>query len=478
MLAAVAAVLATTGLPAFVALIGVSVVFAAIGAVNGTIEVSLLTALPSRIVGLLESDLLQALPLYVLMGVMLDRLPLAERIFRSTADAIRRTPAAPQISAMLLGALLAPMNGSVGASVSALSRIVLPRLLVRGAGPERSLALTCAAATLGVVVPPSLVLILLGDAMMRAHTEAANAAGRYERIINTQDLFHGALPPAGIYFILCLALAWWTGRHIPPDTPDTLRPAWGERLTALAAVAFVGALLTGVAIGRFYAVEAAATGACGLALFGLASRTLTRQVLSSALVEAMAVSGALFALFVGATTFTLIFRSFGTDRLLDETVKGIPGGSGMAVAAVLLMVGLAGLVLDAFEIIFVIIPIVMPPLLVRATDTVWVAVMTMLTLQLSFLIPPFGYAVMVGRARLKMPASLRALAVALLPFLTAEAAVLVATAAMPGLVHVLTQDTTLGATDGTMLSDDEARERMQQIQAPESEPEPETTDDP
>src|SRR5471030_67384 len=204
MLLAVAIVLLGSGLPAYAVLMGVSALFAVVGLGAGGIDYPLLTALPSRIIGLLENDLLQALPLYVFMGALLNRLPLADRLFRCGVALGRHGGGAPALATLGLGALLAPMNGSVGASVAMLSRSVAPKLAQRGVPPAEGTALVCVASTLGVVIPPSLVLILLGDAMMRAHTEAAHATGSFARIVNTQDIFHGALLPAALFLLLSL----------------------------------------------------------------------------------------------------------------------------------------------------------------------------------------------------------------------------------------------------------------------------------
>src|ERR1700682_1936847 len=216
MLLAVAVVLLGTGLPAYAVLMGVSVLFGVIGVAGGGLDLALLTALPSRIIGLLENDLLQALPLYVFMGALLNRLPLADRLFRCGVALGRRSNSAPALATLGLGALLAPMNGSVGASVAMLSRSVAPKLAQRGVPAAESTALVCVASTLGVVIPPSLVLILLGDAMMRAHTEATNVTKEMVRIVNTQDIFRGALVSAELFLWLSLALAWWLGRRAPP----------------------------------------------------------------------------------------------------------------------------------------------------------------------------------------------------------------------------------------------------------------------
>src|SRR6266446_9631438 len=228
MLALVAVVMIATGLPAFVALIGVAVLFAIIGVATGALPYALFTALPPRVLGLLENDLLQALPLYVLMGALLNRLPLADILFRAGAQALSRTRSAPLLAAIGLGALLAPMSGSVGASVATLSRIVQPKLVARGVPRAQSLAVVCVASTFGVVVPPSLVLILLGDAMLRAHSEAIAATGIMARAINTQDVFRGALVPSAIFLSLCFVLAWWTGHGARRDAAGTSAP---DRLT-------------------------------------------------------------------------------------------------------------------------------------------------------------------------------------------------------------------------------------------------------
>lgn len=438
MLASVAVVLIATGLPAFMVLIGVSVLFSGIGIATGTFGYHLLTALPFRVVGLLENDLLQALPLYVLMGALLNRLPLADILFRTGTRMLARTASAPLLAAIGLGAILAPMNGSVGASVATLSRIVQPRLLERGVTPARSLAIVCVASTLGVVVPPSLVLILLADAMMRAHTEAINATGIMARVINTQDIFHGTLVPAALFVTLCCVLGWRMGRRdklvsTAAEAPVTI----GERIVSGLTVMFIVGLLGGVAAGYLYAVEAAAAGAVALALFGVGTQTLSAAVLAAALRDTMAVTGALFALLVAATTFTLVFRAFETDRVLADLITAMPGGAGASVVAVLLLIGISAFVLDAFEIIFVIIPLVMPPLLTRVPDAVWVAVLTLLALQASFLIPPFGYAVMMARTTMTQAVQTGALTRSLLPFLSMQILVLALTVLFPGITHLL-----------------------------------------
>jgi len=434
MLFATAVLLVATGLPAWSVLVGVTLASAAAGVAASVLGVELLTAMPARILGLLENDLLQALPLYVLMGALLNRLPLARTLFRVGSLALRWTGAGPPLAGLGLGVLLAPMNGSVGASVAMLARTVEPRLHDSGVTPERGAALVCSASTLGVVVPPSLVLILLGDAMLRAHTEALNITHASVRIINTQDVFVGALVPAALLLALCAAVTWWGARRgSQADAPAPARVSPGDVVVAVATLAFIIGLLAGVTLGYLYAVEAAAAGGVALFVGGLVTRTLTLDTLRAVLRDTMAITGALFALLVAATMFTLVLRGYGTDRWVAAALGGLPGGAS-ALAAVLGTLALCALVLDAFEMIFVVIPVVMPPLLTLVPNVTWVAVLTLLILQASFLLPPFGYAVLMVRNTIRRPLSMRGLTRALLPYLAAQLVVLALVLAAPALV--------------------------------------------
>ena len=428
-----------TGLPAFVVLVMAASFGACLGLATDTFPLALLGALPGRLINLFESDLLQALPLYVTMGLLLDRLPVADALYRASIAVLPRKPAAPMVSGMLLGALLGPMNGSVGASVLGLSRVVAPKLAAEGVPAAKREALIAVASTLGVLVPPSLVLILLSDAMLSAHTFAVTQAGRDDRVINTQDVFHAALVPAGIFLILCLALAWFSGRGVK-GLPKREKLTLGQALLAGFSLAALLLLLGGVATGYFYAVEAAAMGAFALLTAGIVTGRLRGEVMRGLLRDAMAITGALFSLLLAATTFTLVLRLLGTDQLVNNLVAQIPGGDILATAAVLAVIGLCAFVLDAFEIIFVVLPIVLPPLLVRVADARWVAVLVLLTLQSSFLLPPFGYALMMVRGALKPAAAFRPFVKALMPFLVAQWLLLIAVLLMPRLVHVLDKD--------------------------------------
>jgi tripartite ATP-independent transporter DctM subunit len=458
-----------TGLPAAVVLVAVALFGAALGWATGTVPIGLLWALPGRLINLLDNDLLQALPLYVTMGLLLNRLPVADALYRACSAVLPRSPSAPLVSGMVLGALLGPMNGSVGASVLGLSRVISPRLNAEGIAPATRDTVIAVASTLGVLVPPSLVLILLSDTMLSAHTLAVTQTGRADRVINTQDIFHAALLPAGIFLVLCVALSWLVGRK----AARTVKP---ERLTvnqgliAGFSLAALLLLLGGVAAGYFYAVEAAAMGAFTLLAGGLLTRRLSYTVLRDVFHDAIAITGALFSLLAAATTFTLVLRILGTDRLVNNLVGAIPGHDVLAVAGVLAVIGACAFVLDAFEIIFVIVPIVIPPLLIRVADARWVSVLVLLTLQASFLLPPFGYALMMVRGAAQNPAPLRLMVRALAPFLAAQWLLLMFVMLVPGVVHFGQRDGELSRAPARELSDEEINRSFKEMMPPTSMP--------
>jgi tripartite ATP-independent transporter DctM subunit len=424
--------LLATGLPAWLVLVGVGSAFALFGTLTGVVPAGFFDALPARLVGLLENDLLQALPLYVLMGSLLNRLPIADALFR----VLVRLFGAPT-AGLVLGALMAPMNGSVGASVAMLVRTVQPRLQAAGFGFERGAGLIAMAGTLGVVIPPSLVLILFGDAVMRAHTEAVNVTHASVRILNTQDVFRGALVPALLLLGLSIAVVAFT-RGGRARTTRTAAPAPSLRdwIGALVIFGALVVLLGAVTLGYMYAVEAAATGGMALFVYGLVTRSLDRAALRMALRETLALTGALFALLIGATALTLVLRAFETDRWIADVLANLPGGAPATLALGLLIFGLSALVLDAFEMIFVVVPLVLPPMLMQLPDASWVAVLVLLVLQTSFLLPPFGFALLMTRNRLGAALALGQLVRAVRPFLAVQLVVLVSVIAFPRLVHL------------------------------------------
>ena len=463
MLLVLGVLIVTTGLPVWALLIGVASAFASVAVLAGSLDVNILAALPQRLIGLLEHDLLQALPLYVFIGVLLQRLTLTDGLFSTLQRIFGRSGASANLAALTMGALIAPMNGSVASSSALLSRLVAPRL--GRVNAASATALISVAATIGVVVPPSLVLILLGDTMLRAHTEASNLPGFAlgdQRIMNTQDLFHAVLPAAVCVLLLWFAVAWWVGRKTKSQAP--VEPfQWSQAVLSFIVVGVILTLLGSVFLGKMLAVEVAATGCVALLMLALASRALNWSQWQEVLQDTLSLSGALFALLVGATTFSLIFRLLGTDLWIANVVLNSTLSPHLTAALVLLAVALCAWVLDAFEMIFVIIPIVAPPLIAKLGDAQQAAVLLLLVLQMSFLIPPMGYAVLMARARAGLgPIATSVLVKALLPFVLMQCAVTAVVFTAPWTVHLLDAPVSVAA-DAQPLSAQEIEMRMQEM---------------
>lgn len=472
MLLALGLLVMGTGLPVWALLLGVSSAAAAFGWGLGVLDVGVLAALPARLTGLLESDLLQALPLYVFVGVLLQRVALADALYAGASRGLARWGAGPAGGVLGVGLLVAPMNGSVASSSSLLARLVWPALartpLRR---PERATALIAVAATLGVVVPPSLVLLLLGDALMRAHTEALQLhperAWTGGHVLNTQDLLHAAALPAALVLAGWLAVAVWqwrgAGAQRPASAAEAALPASRRVLAAVSALVIL-ALLAGVFTGRLLAVEAAATGGVLLAAGTALTRALDRAGWRRVLDDTLALSGALIALLVGATTFSLVFRLWGTDVWFSQEAVGAAGDPRGVALLILVGVGLCAWVLDAFEMIFVVIPLVAPALIDRLGDAQQAGVLLLLVLQASFLWPPMGYAVML--ARLQGPSiGTWALWRGLAPYLGVQVLCMALVFCWPASVHGLdaapaAQAPGAAAAASAPLSEDDIEARM------------------
>ncbi len=455
--------IALSGLPAFVVLLGVASLAAGLGVALGGLDARLIQALPLRLVGLLEHDLLQALALYALVGALLHRLNLAEVWLRTVARWLGVRPAANAIAGLGLGALTAPMNGSVGASLAMLAHTVAPRLRAQG-NPAQTVTLVAVASTLGVIVPPSLVLLLLGDAMMRAHTEGLRASGVVMQVVNNQDVVRAVLVPGALVLLWCLGWTAWAGRRrAQPGATGTAQPdavQRGDAIQTLALTAIVCLMLAAVATGLVYAVEAAAAAGMALLVWGIVSRQLRGQW-QAVLDEAMTLTGMVFGLLVAATTFTLVLRGLGTDAWLSAMMREANVGPTTALLGVLALLLTCAFVLDAFELIFLVVPIVMPPLLAIVPDAAWVSALTLLVLQIGYLLPPLGYAVLMARAAEPERVAFSALLRALAPYLLGVAAVLTAVLLWPRLAHPLAASAAASAPKSVQDLDELLRQQAQ-----------------
>jgi tripartite ATP-independent transporter DctM subunit len=393
------------GFPVGFTLVGTAVVMASLGWLLGLFDFHLLSALPLRIAGLLENDLLQAVPLFLYLGVVLERTTLAADLLEGMSGLFGKRAGGIGVASFIIGALFAPMTGAVGATVLTIGLLALPSMLDAGYDKRLASGIVCSAGTLGTILPPSIILILLGNYMQGATVEAQLARG--ETVVNpltVEAVYMGALAPAalvlGLGIAYVVAVATLRPERCPPSPAVLARPPrFGELVfrlfMPLGLILFMlGAIITGLV----YTVEAAASGAIGATLFTLLRGQLTIRRLTETVQTTMKLTAMVFMLLIGATTFSLVFRGFDGDVYVTRLLTALPGGLLGPVALVMAVCFGLGFFLDALEIIFLVIPIAMPPLLFLGVNPVWLAVLTAINLQTSFLHPPFGFALFFVRS--------------------------------------------------------------------------------
>ena len=390
------------GYPVAFSLAGTALAFAWIGSQTGAFDPAFLQALPNRLYGIMTNQTLIAVPLFVFMGVTLERTRIAENLLETMALLFGSRPGGLGISVTLVGMLLAASTGIVGATVVTMGLLSLPTMMRRNYDPAVATGTICAAGTLGQIIPPSIVLVLLGDVLSSAYQQAQLDMGIFSpETVSVGDLFVGALIPGLLLVLLYLGylllLAWRQPARMPAipaeerghDRAGLLRRTLIVLVPPLTLIfAVLGSIIAGVAT----PTEAASVGAVGAMLLALSQRQLTLQKLREITQSTTRVSSMVFLILIGASVFSLVFRGYGGDELITTLLTDLPGGVVGAMLVVMLVMFLLGFVLDFIEITFVVVPIVGPVLLAMGLDPVWLGVMIAINLQTSFLTPPFGFA--------------------------------------------------------------------------------------
>ncbi len=396
----VVALVLMLGYPVAFTLGGVSLIFAWLGEWLELFDDAFLQALPNRLYGVMTNETLIAVPLFVFMGVMLERSKVAESLLDTMADLFGGLRGGLGISVTLVGMLLAASTGIVGATVVTMGLLSLPTMLKRRYDPAVAAGTICASGTLGQIIPPSIVLVLLGDVLSSAYQQAQLDMGKWNlETVSVGDLFVGAvIPGLGLVFMYLLYLfgvALFQPERVPeaPAREEGQASLWWRVLTVLLPpmlliVAVLGSILVGVAT----PTEAASVGAVGAMLLAAQRRQLNLESLREVMRSTVQVTSMVFMIFIGAAVFSLVFRGFGGDDRVSELLTNLPGGVVGAVAVVMLLMFLLGFILDFIEITFVVVPIVGPILLAMGLDPVWLGIMIAINLQTSFLTPPFGFA--------------------------------------------------------------------------------------
>ncbi len=396
---AVVFVVLLAGYPVAFSLAGTALAFAWFGQLAGSFDFVFLEALPNRLYGIMTNETLVAVPLFVFMGVMLERSRVAENLLDTMTAMFGNLRGGLGISVTLVGMLLAASTGIVGATVVTMGLLSLPTMLKRGYDPRIATGAICASGTLGQIIPPSIVLVLLGDVLSAAYQQAQLDQGIYSpKTVSVGDLFAGAILPGLMLVVLYITYLVITAIRRPDTMPALDAEQQSSRTLVdilrallpplLLIVAVLGSILAGVAT----PTEAASVGAVGAMLLALAQRQFNPRILYDVVTSTARVSAMVFLILIGASVFSLVFRGFGGDELVESLLNDLPGGVLGAMLVVMLIMFLLGFVLDFIEITFVVVPIVGPILLGMGLDPVWLGVMIAINLQTSFLTPPFGFA--------------------------------------------------------------------------------------
>ena len=386
------------GFPVAFTLAGVALIFALIGIMTGIFDPAFLSAFPSRIFGIMSNETLIAVPVFVFMGVMLERSKLADQLLQALAQLMRRVPGGLGLAVMLVGTLMAASTGIVGATVVTMGLLSLPTMLRNNYSPSIATGTICAAGTLGQIIPPSIVLILLADVLSNAYQQAQLHIGVFSpETISVGELFAGALLPGlalvVLYMVYLALMAFFKPSAMPAIEQDEGEDVSLLNLLSLLAgpllliVAVLGSILMGLAT----PTEAAAVGATGAMLLALKQKQLSVATLRAVVYQSARVSSMVFMILIGASLFSLVFRGYGGDEYVQSLLTNLPGGQAGALLIVMLVLFLLGFILDFIEITYVVIPIVGPVLLAMGIDPVWLGVMIAINLQTSFLTPPFGF---------------------------------------------------------------------------------------
>ncbi len=344
-----------------------------------------LSILPIRIQGIMSKEELMAVPLFIFMGIMLEKSGLAARLLETMAMLFGRVPGGLAIAVVVVGALLAASTGIVGATVITMGLISLPTMLKRGYKIELATGTIAASGTLGQIIPPSIVLILLGSVLS----------------VSVGQLFAAALMPSlllvSAYVLYILVYAWLKPQNAPPiplgeikvfkATDYWLRLFKAFFLPLLLIIAVLGSILAGIAS----PTEAAAVGAVGACLLTLFEKKLKLDVLKAVMQQTTHLTSMVFLILLGATTFSLVFRYLEGDLYLVSLIEQSDLSANALLILVMILIFIAGFFIDFIEIIFIIVPVVAPIFAAMGVDLIWLGILIALNLQTSFLTPPFGF---------------------------------------------------------------------------------------
>ncbi|MBT7543206.1 MAG: TRAP transporter large permease subunit [Gammaproteobacteria bacterium] len=386
------------GYPVAFTLSGVSLIFALLCSFTNNFDLSLLYALPSRIFGIITNETLLAIPMFIFMGIMLEKSKIAENLLESMSSLFQKINGGLGISVIIVGALLAASTGIVGATVVTMGLLSLPTMLKQNYDVKVATGTILASGTLGQIIPPSIILILLGDVISSSYQEAQNMLGIFsQESVSVGDLFAGAIFPGlilvGFYILYILFLSTFRKDLIPKKKLQLHLRFKIILLSLIAPLFLILAVLGSIIMGLATPTEASSVGAIGAIILAGTNRKLNLDILKGVLVQASKITSMIFILLIGATIFSLVFRGLEGDVFVHDILTSLPGGVYSKLFFVMMIIFFLGFILDFIEITYVVIPVVAPILLAMGVNPIWLGILIAINLQTSFLTPPFGFAI-------------------------------------------------------------------------------------
>ncbi len=386
------------GFPVAFTLAGTALLFGFLGDALEIFNFRMLGFFPQRIFGTMINEPLVAVPLFIFMGIMLEKTKIAAGLLHSIGELFGTTKGGLGIGVVIVGMLLAASTGIVGATVVTMGMLSLPSMMKAGYDQKIATGTICAAGTLGQIIPPSIVLVLLATILQGANEEAAMLVGNLAPDpVTAIDLFAGAILPGLMLVVLFIIFIFFYARINPLSCPpvETTRSRGEIYIEAAKSVIppitlivlVLGSILFGIAT----PTESASVGAVGAAMIALLKGELNFKNLKETAIGTVKLSSFVFVILIGASMFSLVFRAFGGDEMIEHFLGNLPGGLYAALILVMVVIFLLGFFLDYIEIIFVIVPLVGPILIANGADPLWLGILISLNLQTSFLTPPFGF---------------------------------------------------------------------------------------
>ena len=429
------------GFPVAFTLGGVALIFAGLGLLTGNFDPGYLNALPSRLFGTMTNETLMAVPLFIFMGITLEKAKIAEDLLENMSVLFGNFRGGLAISVILVGMLLAASTGIVGATVVTMGLLSLPSMMRKGYSSSLSTGVIAASGTLGQIIPPSIVLVLLGDVLSSAYQQAQLNQGIYSPdTVSVGDLFVGAIFPGLILVVSYLLYVFFVSLINPNSMPAMVdNHSSKTNFCALIRALFpplilILAVLGSIIFGFATITEAAGVGAMGAVLLAYAKKSLDWGSINIISQDTAKLTTMVFMILIGASVFSLVFRGYEGDELVQSYLTSVPGGTFGIILVVMIAMFILGFVLDFIEITFVVVPIVAPIILTLGVDPIWLGIMIAINLQTSFLTPPFGFALFYLRGVAPESISTKSIYIGAIPFVIIQALVLLLLAAFPRIV--------------------------------------------